>query len=83
MDHAIEMLACRFPQHAETIRRLHTRDPSFRSICADYGEAQRVLQHWEGARQAAPERVAEYRQILAELEAAALAVLQASESKQG
>jgi uncharacterized protein YdcH (DUF465 family) len=79
MSDEIETLARRFPQHAASIRRLHARDRSFRSICEDYGEAQRALKHWEAAGQAAPERVAEYRQMLTELEAEALAILQAFE----
>jgi hypothetical protein len=79
MSDEIETLARRFPQHASTIRRLHARDPSFRSICDDYGEAQRALKHWQAAGRAAPERVAEYRQILTELEAEALAIVQAFE----
>jgi hypothetical protein len=73
----IEVLASRFPQHAWSIRRLQARDPGFCSICDDYGAAQRALKHWEAADQVAPERVAEYRQIVAELEAEVLAILQA------
>ena len=72
-----EALARRFPQYASTIRRLQTGDPDFRAICDDYGEAQRALKHWEAAGQAAPERIAEYREILTELEAEALAILEA------
>ena len=78
---AIETLARRFPQHASTIRRLQARDPSFRSICEDYAEVQRALKHWQAAGQAAPERVAEYRLSLQELEAEALAILEAFEGK--
>ncbi|MGH6916534.1 MAG: hypothetical protein ACREJ0_02415 [Geminicoccaceae bacterium] len=81
MGDEIESLARRFPHHASTIRRLQARDPSFRLICDDYGAAQRALQHWEAAGQAAPGRVAEYRQILTELEAEALAILGAFEGK--
>jgi hypothetical protein len=81
MSDETETLARRFPQHAATIRRLQARDPSFRSICENYGEAQRAMKHWEATGQAAPERVAEYRQILTELEAEALAILQAFEVK--
>jgi hypothetical protein len=79
MGDEIETLACRFPQHASSIRRLQARDPSFRSICEDYAEAQRALKHWQAAGQAAPERVAEYRESLKELEAEALAALEAFE----
>jgi hypothetical protein len=80
---AIETLACRFPLHASTIRRLHARDPSFRSICDDYAEVQRALKHWEAAGRAAPERAAEYRESLQELETEALAILEASEGNRG
>ena len=79
MSDEIEALARRFPQHASTIRRLHARDPDFRSICDDYGEAQRALKHWEAAGQAAPGRVEEYRQICRSSKAEALAILQAFE----
>ena len=61
------------------IRRLHARDPDFRSICDDYGLAQRALKHWEAVGQAAPGRVEEYREIVQELEAEVLAILQAFE----
>jgi hypothetical protein len=83
MSDEIETLACRFPQHASSIRRLRARDPNFRSICDDYDEAQRALKHWEAAGQAAPGRVEEYREIVRELEAEALAILQTFESNQG
>jgi hypothetical protein len=56
-------------------------DATFGAICDDSGEALRVLRHWEAAGQAAPERVAEYRHILEELEAEALAILEAFEGK--
>jgi hypothetical protein len=39
------------------------------------------LKHWEAAAPAAPERVGEYRQILSELEAEVLAILQAAVGK--
>ena len=75
MGDEIEALARRFPQHASKIRRLKARDPDFRSICDDYDDARRALKHWEAAGQAAPERVAEYREILKELEEEVLAIL--------
>ncbi len=78
MFDVIEALARRFPQHASKIRRFQARDPDFRSICEDYGLAQRALKHWEAAGQAR-RRIAEYRQILTELEAEALAILKAFE----
>jgi hypothetical protein len=81
MTDEIEALACRFPQHASKIRRLQARDPDFRSICDDYGEAQRALQYWEAVGQAAPGRVEEYREMVKELEAEVLAILQGFEGK--
>ena len=78
-DDAVETLAGRFPQHRAAIRRLQLRDPSFRAICQDYAQVQRALRHWEAAGQAAPERVAEYRESLKELEAEALAILETSQ----
>jgi uncharacterized protein YdcH (DUF465 family) len=83
MSDGIEALARRFPQHASSIRRLHARDSCFRSICDDYDEAQRALKYWEAAGQAAPGRAEEYREIVKELEAEVLAILQAFESNQG
>ena len=80
-EDTVETLAHRFPQHASAIRRLQARDPSFRSICEDYGEAQRALKHWQAAGPAAPDRVAEYRQSLKELETEALAILEGFEGK--
>jgi hypothetical protein len=77
----IRTLARRFPQHASKIRRLQARDPDFRSICDDYEDAWRALKHWKAAGETAPGRVAEYRQILAELEAEALTILEAFEGK--
>jgi uncharacterized protein YdcH (DUF465 family) len=81
MGGEIRAIARRFPQHASTIRRLRARDPDFRSICNDYEDAQRALKGWEAAGQAAAERMAEYRQMLTELEAEALAILEAFEAK--
>jgi len=81
MGDEIETLACRFPQHAATIRRLQACDPVFCSICDDYAEAQRALKHWQAAGQTVSGRVAEYREMLEELEAEALVMLEACEGK--
>jgi hypothetical protein len=75
-DNAIETLARRFPEHAATLRRLGARDPTLRAIGKDYALTLRALRHWQAASHAsAPERVAEYRQSLEELEAEALTML--------
>jgi hypothetical protein len=81
MGDDFETLARRFPQHAAMIRRLQAHDAGFRSICSDYGEARRALEYWQAAGPAAPERAAEYRQIVSELEAEILAILKAAEGK--
>jgi hypothetical protein len=59
-----------------TIRRRYVRDPEFRAVCDDYGEVQRALEHWQ-ATGSVPGRVAEYHRMLEELEAEALAFLNA------
>ena len=76
---SIDPLVSRFPRHGFAIRRLYVRDPEFRSVCDDYGEVQRALEHWQAADQ--PGRVAEYRQLLEELAAEALAILKACGGK--
>jgi hypothetical protein len=76
-----DLLVSRFPGHEFTIRRLYGRDPGFRAVCDDYGEVRRALEHWQAADRPVPERVAEYRRMLGELEAEALGMLEASGSK--
>jgi outer membrane protein assembly factor BamD (BamD/ComL family) len=75
---SIDLLVSRFPRHELAIRRLYVRDPEFRAVCDDYGEVHRALKHWEATDQAVPGRIAEYRRMLEELEAEALAFLNAS-----
>jgi hypothetical protein len=60
----------RFPPQAPAVRRLALQDPEFRGLCEDYALAAASLAGFE-ARADAPERpeVAEYRTVLAELEA--------------
>jgi hypothetical protein len=76
-DNAIETLARRFPEHAAALRRLGARDPTLRAIGKDYALTLRALRHWQAASPAMPERVAEYRQMLEELEAEAVTFLRA------
>ncbi|MEZ5864410.1 MAG: hypothetical protein R3D25_10230 [Geminicoccaceae bacterium] len=65
----------RFPRREVAIRRFYACDPRFREVCDDYTEVQCALQHWQAAGQ--PRKVAEYREMLEELEAEALARLKA------
>jgi hypothetical protein len=74
---SIDLLVSRFPRHEFAIRRLYVRDPEFREVCDDYGEVRHALDHWQAADPAVPGRVAEFRQMLEELEAEAFAFLDA------
>jgi len=68
-------LVRRFPEYEFAIRRLCLRDPEFRAVCDDYGEVQRALE--QATDRGAPERAAEYRQMLEELASEALACMNA------
>jgi hypothetical protein len=78
---SIDPLVSRFPRHEFAIRRLYDRDPAFREVCDDYAEVQRALEHWQAADEGVPERVAQYRRMLEELEAEALATMEAYQGK--
>ena len=71
----IAAIVTRFPLRELEIRRRCARDPNFAEICEDYGEALQALRHWEGAGPAGATRAEEYRQMLEELEAEILAIL--------
>jgi hypothetical protein len=75
---SIDVLVSRFPRHEFAIRRLYVRDPEFRAVCDDYREVQQALEHWQATDEPVPGRVAEYRQVLAELEVEALTFLNVS-----
>ena len=72
---SIDLLVSRFPRHELAIRRLYARNPEFREVCDDYAEVRHALEHWQATDQALPERVAEYRRMLKELETEALTFL--------
>jgi hypothetical protein len=67
MDGLIVFLT-RFPLHEFTLRRLHSSDPDFRSLCADYQAATSALARWKEHEN----RAEEYRKIILELEDEAL-----------
>jgi hypothetical protein len=69
----IDALARRLPEHVWTMRQLHRRDEEFRSVCEDYGEALRALEHWQRVGGPSHARVQEYRELARELEDQALA----------
>ncbi len=81
---AIAALARRFPDHARSIRRLEAEDATFSAICEDYGLALRALAYWRVAGQGAQPKAEDYRRLVTELEAEALAILETFEAgKQG
>ena len=47
------------PEHARSIRRLEAENPTFRTICEDYGLALRALEHWRAADQNAQQKAEE------------------------
>lgn len=64
--HVIE----RLPDIAAEVKECLSDSRSFRSLCEEYGMAAEALRYWQtaGAPQA-PQRIAEYRSLLDELEA--------------
>ena len=82
MSDEIEALARRFPQHASSDPSAPGARPGLSLDLRRLRRlAQRALKHWEAVGQAAPGRVEEYRQILKELEAEVLAILEACEGQ--
>lgn len=56
-----------FPEHrAEIVRRL-AEVPDFLSLCQDYEDCDKALEHWSQAAEAPSERVLEYSRLLEEL----------------
>ena len=75
----LDQVLARFPDRAETIRRLYLANDGFRSACADHGLALAALSAFEarpdsGSR---PE-VAEYRQLIRDLESELAALIAAA-----
>lgn len=64
---AIEALVSSLPASADRIRRQFWRDSEFRTVCEDYRDALTVLAALEADPAANAMRVAEYRQLAAEL----------------
>jgi len=52
---------------AEVVHRMAV-DLDFRSLCQDYEDCARALTRWSQAAETSPDRVAEYAEILSELE---------------
>jgi uncharacterized protein YdcH (DUF465 family) len=68
MDEEVRAAVRRFPARRAAIEALAARDEGFRSLCADFAEAEATLRHWEGEASPARERLcSEYRQFVQEL----------------
>jgi len=66
---AIEAVRKAFPGREALVERSFERSPAFRSLCRDYRDCLRALEHWSG--QASAEREArrrEYTELLLELD---------------
>ena len=86
MEH-IDDLCHHLHHHAWRIRRLSLRDPKFRSICDDYGEALHAIEFWRHGkgvtkdRVIAKDRVAEYCRIAEDLRQEVLEYLETSNQR--
>jgi len=59
----------RFPEHAETIKRLFSESEDFQTACEDFRQCRSALGYWNQSEKAgAPARRLEYTTLLRELE---------------
>lgn len=68
-------ISARLPQYQFEIRRRCANDEYFCSVCADYEAAAVALSRWLADGENAMPKVAEFRQMLIELEAEILSLL--------
>jgi hypothetical protein len=76
----IEDLCHRFSDRAMQIRRHSLRDPKFRSICDDYGEALRAIEIQRGRGVTSTDRAEEFHRIAEDLREELLTYLNTSSS---
>jgi len=68
MDEEVHAAVRRFPDRRVGIEALAARDEEFRSLCADFGDAEAALRHWEAATSPVRDQLcSEYRQLVQEL----------------
>src|SRR5687768_11453941 len=72
MDHGVLIAIQRFPARQRAIEELAARDEDFRSLCADFAEAQAALRRWEEPSSAVRENArenlrSEYQTLVEEL----------------
>lgn len=76
---AIASVLLRLPAREFAVHRLYLRSDDFRALCDDHSAAWRALRHWEGQGPAFAARSAEYRSLLAEIEADLATMLDADD----
>jgi hypothetical protein len=70
MHTGLEHAVIRFPGQAQLLRNLALKDRAFRSLCEDYALARASLAGFEALPEAAERgEIADYRAVVAELEA--------------
>jgi hypothetical protein len=68
MDHGVLIAIQRFPARQQAIEALAARDEDFRSLCADFAEAQAALCRWGEPSSAVRENLrSEYQTLVEEL----------------
>jgi hypothetical protein len=68
MDEEVHAAVRRFPTRQTAIEALAARDEEFRSLCADFADAEAALRRWQVAESPMRERLSsEYRQLVEEL----------------
>jgi hypothetical protein len=68
MDQSLLAAIARFPDRGRAIEELADDDEEFRSLCADYADADAALVRWENcSSQVREERCTEYRGLLKDL----------------
>jgi hypothetical protein len=68
MDEEVRAAVRRFPARQPAIEDLAVRDEGFRSLCADFADAEAALRRWQAAESPMRERLSsEYRQLVEEL----------------
>lgn len=70
MSDFLDPVLKKYPKEASKVRERALRDPLFRSACQDYCDTYAALQNWRvSGSPTSQERIAEFSQILKEIEA--------------
>jgi hypothetical protein len=84
MDESLLTAVQRFPDRQRALEALAGCDESFRSLCADFADAQAALRRWEESASAVREqRCAEYEELVESLAAEIASTLDSVEAASG